>query len=58
MGNKEIEEKTLELGKELIKLRAQVASGTPPENPGRLRAIKRTLARINTIKKEKEVKVE
>ncbi len=55
MGANELKEKTLELEKELMKLRAQVASGTPPENPGRMGEIKKTLARIITIKNEKEV---
>lgn len=52
MNEKEFEEKELELKKELMKLRSQVASGTPPENPGRIKALKRTLARLATIKKE------
>ncbi len=49
MGAKEIGEKKLELEKELMKLRSQVASGTPPENPGRVRAIRRTLATLTMI---------
>jgi ribosomal protein L29 len=28
-----------------------------PENPGKIRALKRTIARINTIKKEMEVAI-
>jgi len=45
-------EKATELSKELMKLKMQVASGTPPESPGKIRAIRRTLARIKTIEKE------
>lgn len=56
MGDKELESKVAELKKELMKLRAQVASGTPPENPGRVRVIRKTLARVNAIKSEKGVK--
>jgi large subunit ribosomal protein L29 len=52
MGEKKLEAHNLDLKKELIKLRAQIASGTPPENPGRIRAIRRELARIKTIKTE------
>lgn len=50
MSEKELADKELDLKKELMKLKAQVASGTPPESPGRVRAIRRTLARINTLK--------
>ncbi|MBI2110325.1 50S ribosomal protein L29 [Candidatus Woesearchaeota archaeon] len=49
-----IKEKINDLQKELIKLNAQVATGTRPENPGRIREIKRTIARLLT-KKAKEV---
>lgn len=38
-----------ELNKELMKLRSQVASGTVPKNPGRIRVIRKTIARIHTI---------
>jgi large subunit ribosomal protein L29 len=38
-----------ELNKELMKLRSQVASGTVPKNPGRIKVIKKTIARIHTI---------
>lgn len=56
MGEKRLVEYVLELKKELMKLRAQVASGSPPENPGRVRAIRRELARIKTIKSIKSTK--
>lgn len=49
---KELAEKELELKKELMKMKSQIATGTPPENPGRVREIKRTLARINTLRKK------
>ena len=45
-----LESRLGELRKELMKFRSQVASGTVPKNPGRIRAIKRTIARIHTIK--------
>ena len=44
------EGKLQELDKELMKLRSQVASGTVPRNPGRIKTIKKTIARIHTIK--------
>jgi len=45
-----------ELQKELLKMNAQVAMGTNPQNPGKVKATKKTIARILTLIKEKEVK--
>jgi len=50
MNTTVIPEKITELKKELMKLNAQVATGTRPENPGRIREIKRTIARLLTKK--------
>ena len=50
----ELKEKLAELGKELMKLSSQVATGTTPKSPGRIRAVKRTVARILTELKQKE----
>lgn len=49
---KECEEKVKELKKELMKLKSQIAMGSLPESPGKVRAIKRTLARILTLSKK------
>ncbi len=48
-------EKLNELYAELRRLRAKVASGGALENPGRLREIRRTIARILTIQREEEL---
>jgi large subunit ribosomal protein L29 len=48
----ELEKKMNELKKELIKLNAQVATGTPPKNPGQIKQIKKTIARIKTVQGE------
>ncbi|MDO8725702.1 MAG: 50S ribosomal protein L29 [Candidatus Methanoperedens sp.] len=48
-------EQTEELDKlkmELIRERAIASAGGAPENPGRIREIRRTIARIKTIQKE------
>lgn len=37
----------------MMKYNAQISTGTPPENPGKVRNVKRTIARINTLLKEK-----
>lgn len=44
-----------ELRRELINLRYKAASGTL-ENPGRLRELRRNIARILTIMREEELK--
>jgi len=61
---KQMDEKTLtsklnEFRNELIAINAQVAMGTLPENPGRIREIKKTIAKLLTVKriKEGEIKV-
>ena len=48
-----IDEKTLELKKELVKMNAQIAVGTAIKNPGQVKKMKKTLARIITIQDEK-----
>jgi ribosomal protein L29 len=51
----ELKEKKVELLNELIKERAQVATGTVPKNPSKIKLARRTIARINTILAKKEV---
>lgn len=45
----ELEKKLYELKKEMMKYNSQVSTGAPSENPGRIRAVKKTIARINTM---------
>jgi large subunit ribosomal protein L29 len=52
LSDEDMEEKIKELRNELLREKSMVASGGAPENPGRIREIKRTIARILTIKKE------
>ena len=54
MNEKAMESKILELKKELVKANAQIAMGTMPENPGRIKEIKRTIAKLITLKKSKD----
>ena len=54
----DLENKTMELKKELIKINSQIAIGTVPKNPGKVKEIKRTIAKILTIKKEKNQRKE
>ena len=56
LSDKELDEKVLEINRELMKLNGQVAIGTTPKSPGQIKQLKKTLAKIYTIKKEKENK--
>ncbi|MCZ7357318.1 MAG: 50S ribosomal protein L29 [Candidatus Methanoperedens sp.] len=52
MNPTEKQEELDKLKLELIRERAIASAGGAPENPGRLKAIRRTIARIRTIQKE------
>ena len=53
MSMDELDKKLKELRMELMKEMAKIKVGGVPDNPGRIREIRRTIARILTIKKEK-----
>ena len=56
LSNNELESKLAELKKELMKLNAQLATGTIPKNPGMIKQTKKEIARIiMLIEKSKEV---
>ena len=50
MSELELENKSAELKKELMKINSQIAIGTLPKSPGKIGEMKRTIARILTIK--------
>lgn len=54
MTPEEMEKKMQELRLDLSKKKAQIIVGGAPENAGQIKEIKRTVARIKTIKKENE----
>ena len=54
MDTKEIKKRLYELKLELMKLKAQVKMHRPIQNTGRIREIKRTIARILTILNERK----
>ncbi len=59
MPKEELEKKIVELRTELMKLNAQIAVGTTPKNTKQIRDIKRTVAKVETLKQqnfEKKVK--
>ena len=53
MNKRDLESKMVELKKELMKINSQIAIGTIPKSPGKVREIKRTIAKILTLKHEK-----
>ncbi len=57
MSKEDLDTKLEELKKELIKINAQIATGTTPKSPGQVKQIKKNIAKILTIihKKPKEV---
>ena len=54
MGEDGLEEKLLEFKKELSKQRGTISSGTKPESPGKIKKMRRDIARIITIMNEKQ----
>ncbi|UCG95565.1 MAG: 50S ribosomal protein L29 [archaeon] len=56
MTETEMEKKMKEMRLELSKKRAQIIVGGAPENAGRIREIKKTIARIKTVMNEKDEK--
>ena len=53
LKTEDLAKKETELRLELATLRGQAATGTPPKNPGKIKQIRRTLARIITLQKQK-----
>jgi len=58
MKREDIEAKLKDFKKELIKINAQIAIGSAIENPGKVKELRRTIARLNMVlhKKPTEVK--
>lgn len=54
MSLAEMREKQVNLRAEYSKELALLATGTAPENPGRIKALRRTIARLNTIIHQRE----
>jgi len=54
MNEEEIAEELLKLESELIRERGVVTAGGAPEKPGRIKEIRKTIARIKTVQKERK----
>lgn len=53
MGAEEADDKLNQLRSDLMKIRGVLASGGIPENVGRMRETRRTIARLITLRKNK-----
>ncbi|MDP2909253.1 MAG: 50S ribosomal protein L29 [Nanoarchaeota archaeon] len=63
MSETQLGEKLTDLRKELMKMNTQISAGTTPESPGKVKEVKKVIARIITVlslrkKTSKEKKVE
>ena len=56
MNLDEKSKKLNELRTELTKMKTMIKAGGSIENPGRARALKRTIARLQTVLREEELK--
>lgn len=48
MNELQLKEKLNDLKKDLMKYNAQISTGTVPENPGRIKLVRKTIAKIYT----------
>ena len=55
MSELDLESKSIELKKELMKVNSQIAIGTLPKSPGKVKEMKRTIAKILTIRRIKQL---
>lgn len=58
LNKDELAKKTSEAKRELMILQGQAKTGTPPKNPGMIKKLKKTIARIQTIQTEQKQKEE
>jgi large subunit ribosomal protein L29 len=56
MSKAEVQDQLKSLKEALLKERASVAMGGAPINPGKIRSIRRQIARINTVLHTEEIK--
>jgi large subunit ribosomal protein L29 len=54
MNAEEIAEELRKLESELVRERGVVTAGGAPEKPGRIKDIRKTVARINTVQRERK----
>ena len=57
MKNEDLDKRLVELRLEMAKEMGNVKMGRPVKNSGRISELRKTIARINTIKHEKKLKI-
>ncbi len=55
LDNTSLDQRLNEIKKELMKNNAQIATGTTPKSPGGIRQLKKNIARILTLKSQREL---
>lgn len=55
MSNEELEKKLDELRRELLSIKGKVRAHIAPDNPGRIRELRRSIARILTLLRERGI---
>lgn len=58
MTDEELQNELEDLQSELLTQTSIQAAGGAPDNPGRIREMKKTIARIKTIQRERELGIE
>lgn len=58
LGKQQLEEKLAEIKKELQKVNAKIATKVIPDNPGNIKQLKKTVAKILTVKRQTKNKQE
>jgi large subunit ribosomal protein L29 len=56
MSSEQLAARLAELREELLRTRAEGAMGGAPANPGRIRALRKSIARILTLLREEELR--
>lgn len=56
MTEEDARKKLMDVQAELMRQKGKITSGGAPENPGRMKLLKRTVARILTIMKQRGIK--
>jgi large subunit ribosomal protein L29 len=49
LSQEELEKKLIELKRELMKEQVQISTGTSPKSPGKLREMKKTVAKVLSL---------
>jgi large subunit ribosomal protein L29 len=55
MGSPERQNLLKEMKKELLRINTQISTGAAPENPGRARQVKKTIAKILTLESSNRI---